>query len=59
MLTTPDAISVRAGGWFERLVLLPGLTIAAGAAVAWQVPAVAELARSLTDSFQSPPAADG
>jgi membrane-bound metal-dependent hydrolase YbcI (DUF457 family) len=59
MLTTPDPISVRAGGWFERLVLLPGLTIAAGAAVAWQVPAVADLVHSLTDSFQSPPAADG
>lgn len=59
MLTTPDVVSVRAGGWFERLVLLPGLTIAACAAVAWQVPAVADLFRSFTDSFQGPPTADG
>jgi membrane-bound metal-dependent hydrolase YbcI (DUF457 family) len=61
MVTTPTAISVRAGGGFERLVLLPGLTIAACAAVAWQVPAVADLLRSLTEPFQggAPPAADG
>jgi hypothetical protein len=42
----PKAMAVKVDGWFERAVLLPGLTIAAFAAAAWTVPVV----RSWVDS---------
>jgi membrane-bound metal-dependent hydrolase YbcI (DUF457 family) len=60
MITTPTAISVRAGGPFERAVLLPGLTLAACAAAMWQVPGIQELVGSVTDGLSGRPAeADG
>lgn len=59
MLTTPTAVSVRAGGGFEKAVLLPGLTIAAFTAALWQVPAMHELLSSVTDGFRGRPEADG
>lgn len=48
MITTPKVVSVKAGGGFEKAVLLPGLTIATCAAAVWQVPEVAELVRNVT-----------
>lgn len=42
----PDLLAVKVDGWFERVVLLPGLTIAAFCAAAWTVPQV----RALVDS---------
>ena len=36
----PEALAIRADGWFERVVLLPGLTIGAVCAAAWSVPAI-------------------
>lgn len=49
--TTPRLVSVRAGGGFEKAVLLPGLTVGACAAAAWQVPEIADLVSSLTESL--------
>jgi membrane-bound metal-dependent hydrolase YbcI (DUF457 family) len=51
MVTTPPALSVRAGGGFERAVLLPGLTAAVLVAAAWQVPALHEVIAAITGSF--------
>lgn len=59
MVTTPPLISVRAGGPFERVVLLPGLTVAACAAAIWQVPAMQDLVASITDGLGGPPAEAG
>ncbi|QSB14290.1 metal-dependent hydrolase [Natronosporangium hydrolyticum] len=56
MLTTPTAISVKAGGGFERAVLLPGLTLAACAAATWQVPEIQEMAGSVAESLTGDPA---
>lgn len=58
MVTTPRSMSVRAGGGFERAVLLPGLTVAMFAAAMWQVPAVQQLIWLLigSGSGQSPEA---
>lgn len=42
-VTTPTRISVRAGGGFEKAVLLPGLTVVACAAAIWQIPAIQSL----------------
>jgi membrane-bound metal-dependent hydrolase YbcI (DUF457 family) len=42
----PDALAVKVDGWFERVVLLPGLVIVACGAAAWTVPQV----RGLVDS---------
>lgn len=53
-VTVPSAVSVRAGGTFEKLVLLPGLTVVACVAAAWQVPEIQDL---LTGSGTSRPAA--
>lgn len=43
MVTTPSAVSIRAGGTFEKAVLLPGLTVLAFLAALWQVPVTQEL----------------
>jgi len=56
-MTTPAAVSVRAGGAFEKAVLLPGLTIAACAAAAWQVPEIQDLISGVAGSESSRPAA--
>lgn len=56
MLTTPTAISVKAGGGFERAVLLPGLTLAACAAASWQVPEIQEMVGSVAESLTGDPA---
>lgn len=56
MVTTPKLVSIRAGGGFEKAVLLPGLTVGACAAMAWQVPEIAEWVTSVPDSFGEQPA---
>lgn len=43
----PDVVAIRAGGKFEKIVLLPVLTLAAFAAAAWTVPEF----RDLVDAF--------
>jgi membrane-bound metal-dependent hydrolase YbcI (DUF457 family) len=61
VMTTPSILSVRAGGGFEKVVLLPGLTLAACAASVWQVPAIQEFLSALLGSSQPsvPAAGDG
>lgn len=60
MVTTPPALSVRAGGGFERSVLLPGLTVLGVLVACWHVPALRELIAAVTGSFTGPrPAAGG
>jgi membrane-bound metal-dependent hydrolase YbcI (DUF457 family) len=59
MVTTPTVISIRAGGGFERALLLPGLTVAACLAAGAQVPALQEFALALTESFADRPAEAG
>jgi membrane-bound metal-dependent hydrolase YbcI (DUF457 family) len=59
MVTLPGDLAVKAGGSFERRVLLPGLTVAAFLAAAWQVPAIQEWLFSFTDAFQRAPEAGG
>ncbi len=56
-VTTPRALSVRAGGTFEKAVLLPGLTVAACAAVAWQVPEIQDLLFGPADPATTQPEA--
>jgi membrane-bound metal-dependent hydrolase YbcI (DUF457 family) len=58
-VTLPGKLAVRAGGGFERAVLLPGLTVLACLAALWQLPALRELLFSVTDSVQTPPAEAG
>jgi membrane-bound metal-dependent hydrolase YbcI (DUF457 family) len=60
MVTTPRAVAVRAGGGFEKVVLLPGLTLAGCVAAAWQVPELPELITSVvTGSVPATPAEAG
>lgn len=59
MVTTPDVISIRAGGGFEKALLLPGLTVGACAAAVWQIPEVAEWVTSVPDSLNQQPAEAG
>ena len=56
MVTTPPVFSIRAGGGFERVLLLPGLTVAACVAAAWQVPGLQEFAITLVEPLQNRPA---
>jgi membrane-bound metal-dependent hydrolase YbcI (DUF457 family) len=43
----PDAFAVRADGWFERAVLLPGLAILGFCAGAWTIPQVRDMVDSV------------
>jgi len=49
----PDAFAVKVNSWFERAILLPGLTIAAFAAAAWTVPQVRELVDTAVTTLAS------
>jgi membrane-bound metal-dependent hydrolase YbcI (DUF457 family) len=55
MITTPESISIRAGGGFEKALLLPGLTIAACGAAVWQVPEIAEWVTSIPGGLNEQP----
>lgn len=54
MVTTPPAISLRAGGGVERVVLLPGLTAVALVAAVRQVPVLQEFVLQISGSLTSP-----
>lgn len=58
-VTLPGDLAVKAGGRFERVVLLPALTFLAFAAAAWQVPVIQEWLLNLTQSFDRAPEAGG
>lgn len=47
MVTTPSQVSIKAGGGFEKTVLLPGLTVATCVLGLWQVPVAQELVASV------------
>ena len=54
MISLPDRYAIRAGGKFERTVLLPGLTVVACLAALWQLPALREILFSVTDTPPPP-----
>lgn len=58
-VTLPGDVAVKAGGRFERTVLLPGLMFAACVAAAWQVPVVQEWLFNLVSAGGQAPEAGG
>lgn len=56
MVSLPPAVSIRAGGGVERALLLPGLTVVACLAAAWQVPGLQEFAAHVVEPLRGQPA---